>query len=237
MCFGPSLIPLLPNFPPGDSINGGLVALDAESRPHFASLNQTQFPGVKNTWHETFINYLDLSIGRKLRTGIYEAKCSLFGDDIVVAKFARFDWEIQYIEDETTAYQWISGHTTTTPAPVAPKFLGHLTENGRVIGFLMERITDARHAGTQDLQACREVLSRLRNVRIESCFCQSWIVQELVSKIRRAEETEVFSKKKKKKGIFLVNYCYLDQNSIQREPWERMGRSKVQIVDRPGGVE
>ncbi|KAB8277879.1 hypothetical protein BDV30DRAFT_204453 [Aspergillus minisclerotigenes] len=63
----------------------------------------------------------------------------------VIAKFARFAWEIQYIEDETTAYQWINGHD------IGPRFLGHLTEHGRVIGFLMEGITNARHAGLQDL--------------------------------------------------------------------------------------
>jgi hypothetical protein len=204
MCFGPSLISILPKFPPGNW-NDGLVALDAKGRPYFASLNQTQFPGVKNTWHETFVDYLDLSIGQKLRTGIYEGKCSL-SEDTIVVKFARFPWEIQYIENETTAYQWISSHSTTTATPIAPRFLGHLTESGRVIGFLMERITDARHASTQDLQACRVVLSRLHNLGIrhgdtnrfnflirdtkdilidfdtaqkcddQTCFCKSWII-------------------------------------------------------------
>jgi hypothetical protein len=52
---------------------------------------------------------MELSIGRKLRTGIYEVTSSLF-ENMVVAKFARFEWEIQYMENETTAYQWISGH-------------------------------------------------------------------------------------------------------------------------------
>ncbi|KAJ5443850.1 alpha-galactosidase A precursor [Penicillium daleae] len=159
MCFGPSLVSLLPKFPTGDW-NDGLVAKDAkDGRPHFPCVNLTRFPGVQNTWHSTYVDYLELSIERKLRTGIYEAKCSLF-DDIVVAKFARFPWEVQYIENETTAYQWISGHN------IGPQFLGHLTENGRVIGFIMERITDARHAGTQDCETCGEVLSRLHNLGV-----------------------------------------------------------------------
>ncbi|KAJ5091697.1 alpha-galactosidase A precursor [Penicillium alfredii] len=159
MCFGPSLVSLLPDFPPGDW-NDGLVARDAkDGRPYFACFNLTQFPGVQNTWHGTYVDYLELSIGRKLRTGIYEARHPLF-DDVVVAKFARFPWEIQYIENETTAYQWISGHT------IGPRFLGHLTENGRVIGLLMERIIDAQHAGTRDLEACREVLSRLHDLGV-----------------------------------------------------------------------
>lgn len=159
MCFGPSLVSLLPEFPTGDW-NDGLVAKDArDGRPHFAYANLTRFPGVQNTWHGTYVDYLELSIARKLRTGIYEATCSIF-ENVVIAKFARFPWEIQYIENETTAYQWITGHG------IGPQFLGHLTENGRVIGFLMEHITDARHAGAQDLGICEEVLSRLHALGI-----------------------------------------------------------------------
>jgi hypothetical protein len=59
-CLGPSLISLLPKFPPGDW-NDGLVALDTkegQGRPHFASLNQTQFPGVENTLSITGIYQL-----------------------------------------------------------------------------------------------------------------------------------------------------------------------------------
>lgn len=62
------------------------------------------------------------------------------------------------MENETTAYQWVSGHN------IGPQFLGHLTEDGRVIGFLMEHIPNARHAGPQDLEICREVLSRLHDL-------------------------------------------------------------------------
>ena len=158
MCFGPSLVSVLPTFPTGDW-NDGRVTKDANGRSYFASVNQTRFPGVQNTWHGTHVDYLELSVGRKLRTGIYEAKCTSF-DNVIVAKFARFPWEIQYLENETTAYQWISGHD------IGPRFLGHLTENDRVIGFLMERVTNARHAGPEDFETCAEVLSRLHGLGV-----------------------------------------------------------------------
>ncbi|RAH54841.1 alpha-galactosidase A precursor [Aspergillus piperis CBS 112811] len=159
MCFGPSLVSILPDFPPGDW-NEGLVSKDADdNQPCFTSIILTQFPGVQNTWHETRIDYLDLSMEGKLRTGIYKVKCPQY-DNVVVAKFARFPWEIQYIENETTAYQWISGHD------VGPRFLGHVTESGRVIGFLIEYIRDARHAGIQDVESCREVLGRLHDLGV-----------------------------------------------------------------------
>lgn len=63
-------------------------------------------------------------------------------------------------ENEMAAYEWIDGHG------IAPKFLGHLTEDGRVIGFLMERITNAKHAGPEDLTACQQVLSQLHQLGI-----------------------------------------------------------------------
>lgn len=159
MCFGPSLVSLLPKFPPGDWNDGRVAKNPKDGRPHFAHVSLTRFSGVQNTWHEIFVDYSDLVVGRKLRTGIYEVRSSSF-HDIVIAKFARFPWEIQYIETETTAYQWIVGHD------IGPQFLGHLTENGRVIGLLLERITDSRHAGAQDLEICAEVLSRLHDLGV-----------------------------------------------------------------------
>ncbi|KAI9923381.1 hypothetical protein MW887_009931 [Aspergillus wentii] len=148
MCFGPSLISILPNLPPGDW-NDGLNKNGNDGQPQFAHARRTIFPGVKNTWHGTYVDYVDIVVGKKLPMGIYE-----------IAKFARFDWEIRYIENETVAYQWIDGHG------IGPKFLGHLTEDGRVIGFLLERITNARHACPQDLESCQQVLSRLHDLGV-----------------------------------------------------------------------
>jgi predicted Ser/Thr protein kinase len=159
MCFGLSLISLLPEFPPGDW-NDGLVARDTDTgRPHFKHVAQTQFPGVRHQWHRTKVDYLDIVVGKKLRTGIYEATY-LKSDTVFIVKFARFDWEIQYLENETVAYEWIDGHG------IGPRFLGHLTEDDRVIGFLMERITNAQHAGPNDLAACQQTLSQLHRLGV-----------------------------------------------------------------------
>lgn len=37
-------------------------------------------------WHGTYVDYMDIVVGEKLRTGIYEIKCRMF-DTVVVAKF------------------------------------------------------------------------------------------------------------------------------------------------------
>ncbi|RDW83802.1 uncharacterized protein DSM5745_04128 [Aspergillus mulundensis] len=167
MCFGPSLLSILPAFPPGDW-NDGLIARNPETgQPFFARAMNTKLPSVMNTWHNVSIDYADIEVGEKLRTGVYEVTvASPLFETVVVAKFARFSWEIAYLDNETRAYQWIDGHD------IAPRFLGHLTEdNGddkRVIGFLMERVTGARHAGARpgDAAACQTALGRLHRLGI-----------------------------------------------------------------------
>lgn len=158
MCFGLILATILPDLPPGDW-NDGLVAKDESGRPHFARVCRTAFPSVESVWHSTYVDFQDITVGEEITTGIYEVTCSQFAVP-VIAKFARFEWEIQYLDNETEAYRWIDGHD------IGPKFLGHLTEDGRVIGFLRERITNARHGDPEDLAAYQEALSRLHQLGI-----------------------------------------------------------------------
>ncbi|OQE39952.1 hypothetical protein PENCOP_c006G05214 [Penicillium coprophilum] len=160
MCFGPSLASILPDIPPGNWNDGVVTKHPKSGEPYFARATRTSFPGVENTWHNTFVDYLDLEESRRLRTGIYDVKCFQFEEPVVV-KFARFDWEIGYLEGETAAYHLIEGHD------IGPRFLGHVTEDGRVIGILMERIANARHAGPQDLDICQKTLTRLHTLGIK----------------------------------------------------------------------
>ncbi|PCG94793.1 Hypothetical protein PENO1_076600 [Penicillium occitanis (nom. inval.)] len=159
MYFGPSLVSLLPELPSGDW-NDGVVARNAiNGQPHFERVSRTAFPGISHQWHRTYVDYLDVTVGRKLRTGIYEVTCPQF-DTLVVAKFARFEWEIGYLENETIAYEWIDDHE------IGPRFLGHLSEGGRVIGFLIERVTGARHANLDDLAVRQKSLRQLHKLKI-----------------------------------------------------------------------
>ena len=45
-------------------------------------------------------------------------------------------------------------------------FLGLLTEEGRIIGFIIERLTDAHHASPTELRLCQVALSKLHNLGI-----------------------------------------------------------------------
>jgi predicted Ser/Thr protein kinase len=119
-----------------------------------------RLPGITKTWHPLQIDHLSLLDQRKLRSNVYEVTCPSFPSK-VIAKFARFEWEVPQLEAETTAYEWIDGQQ------IGPNFLAHLTEEGRVIGFLMARITNCRHAMPEDFLSCHEVLSKLHELGIK----------------------------------------------------------------------
>ena len=83
-----------------------------------------------------------------------------YESELVCSKIARFEHELPDIEREAQAYRIIDGHN------IGPRFLGHLTENGRVIGVLMEYIPAARHGTVADLGVCVAVLRRLHELKI-----------------------------------------------------------------------
>jgi tRNA A-37 threonylcarbamoyl transferase component Bud32 len=68
---------------------------------------------------------------------------------------------VPQLEAETTAYQWIEGQQ------IGPTFLGHLTEECRVIGIVMVRIADCRHATPDDFALCYQALSKLHRIGIK----------------------------------------------------------------------
>lgn len=160
MCFGPSLISLLPPLPPGDWNTGHISKDTATERPHFIGHEKIQLAGITNIWHPLLIDHLELHMERKLRSNVYEASHPRF-DSLVIVKFARFAWEIPQVNAETAAYQWIESHQ------IGLRFLGHLTEEGRIIGFITERITDCRHATFEDHIPCELTLSKLHGLGIK----------------------------------------------------------------------
>lgn len=88
-----------------------------------------------------------------MRQNIRLVTCPKF-ESPVVYKFAEFPWQIPFLESETTAHSWIYGRG------VGPRFLGHVTEADRVIGFLMEYVP-GRTAEIQDLEKCQRALKQL----------------------------------------------------------------------------
>ena len=127
--------------------------------PFFARTIEKRLPTIRSSWHSTYVSHLKFSFGQKLRSGVYEATAPRFQVPVVV-KFARFAWEIAALDSECEAYRWIEGQD------IGPMFLGLLTEEGRIIGFIIERMTDAHHATPTELRLCQVALSKLHNLGI-----------------------------------------------------------------------
>lgn len=163
LIFEPSLKEILGSILPEGDWTHAHISLDSlkkEDRATKVEVSKQKLPGISKIWHSVKVDYLDLKIGKRLRSNVYEAKHPDF-PHLIVVKFARFAWEISWLEAETAAYKWIDGHG------IGPAFLGHLTEHGRVIGFMMSRVENARHATPQDLEQCREALKRLHALKIK----------------------------------------------------------------------
>ena len=113
------------------------------------------FKEVQTIWHLNKVDVATLLVLRQLTSAVFKVK---LGSDFAIAKIARFDFEICYIEAETRAYRDLDGQDIT------PKFLGHLTENRRTMGMLIEYLNDFRMASKQDLAPCTATLTHLHGL-------------------------------------------------------------------------
>ncbi|KAI1807282.1 alpha-galactosidase A [Daldinia bambusicola] len=135
------------------------VSRDKSSGDLKTSLSNRTLAGVKCQWHRTRVDCLELEKTKQLTAMAFEALSHsiLPSPAIVIAKFARFEWELPRIEQETRAYQFLEDYG------LAPRFLAHVHENGRIIGFLLEKI-EGRSASFQDLSACETALVELHEL-------------------------------------------------------------------------
>ncbi|KFY72263.1 hypothetical protein V499_07593 [Pseudogymnoascus sp. VKM F-103] len=128
------------------------------------SFSNCKLASIKSLWHPTTIDYFDLVKTEQLAAAAYEAMPSpalapTLGTSPIITKIARFEWEIPRLEQETRIYRLLSG------SGLAPRFLGHIREGDRVIGFVLEKVA-GRAAAVEDLEACREVLGRLHGMGV-----------------------------------------------------------------------
>ncbi|KAI9677623.1 MAG: hypothetical protein M1817_006577 [Caeruleum heppii] len=158
MVFPPFLLPKLPPFPSGDWNLGQISRSPETGQPEFAWTEYKAFSGVTHLWHPVRVDYLSLRLGKMLMSNVYEVETDQFSGS-VIAKFARFPYETIDMDEETQAYEWIEGRG------IGPRFLGHLTEEGRVTGFLLEKV-EGQHATVEDLPACKAIVSRLHDLGI-----------------------------------------------------------------------
>lgn len=152
------LIPKLPNFP--DSAWTKMHITRSSEGDGALVLNTTHEPmeEISFIWHEQRIDVLSLPFIKRLKSGVFE---TIYKDEPAIAKIACFEWQIPNITRETWAYHVLDHDNDGEP--IAPAFLGHLTENGRVMGFLMRRV-EGRAACLGDLARCEALVLRLHRL-------------------------------------------------------------------------
>jgi predicted Ser/Thr protein kinase len=153
----------LPYLPYNEEWTVAHISRDETSGELKTSLSSRTLAGVKCQWHPTRVDCLELEKTKQLTAMAFEAvshsilPTTLSSPATLIAKIARFEWELPRIEQETRAYQLLEG------SGLAPRFLGHVHENGRIIGFLLEKI-DGRFAFFQDLSICKTALGKLHEL-------------------------------------------------------------------------
>ncbi|KAL3471050.1 hypothetical protein BJX99DRAFT_263665 [Aspergillus californicus] len=153
----------LPSLPWSDEWTVAHISRDETSGDLRTSFSNRQLAGVKCQWHHTLFDCLELERTKALTASAFEAVLRPSLPNIVqapatvIAKVARFEWEIPRIERETRAYQLLEDSGLT------PRFLGHIHESGRIMGFLLEKI-EGRHACIQDLEICEAALGKLHEL-------------------------------------------------------------------------
>ncbi|KAB5547159.1 alpha-galactosidase A [Coniochaeta sp. 2T2.1] len=159
MCRPYLLIPKLPDLP-SDSPPWTTMTIsrDEDSGSLRTTTSTEPLPAIRTTWHEQRVDVLSLERTRRLRSGVHEVS---YNGSPAVAKIACFEWDVARIERETWAYEVLAQHSNEGTAPIAPAFLGHLTENSRVMGFLLEKVEGGEPACVDDLAGCEALLRRL----------------------------------------------------------------------------
>ena len=156
-----SVVRQLPPLPTGNWNQGHISLNTATGQPRLSEASRVELPGIETAWHPTRIDHLDVHLGKQLYINVFEATSHHF-DTTVMVKFFRLNWpdEIRSLAHETTVYKWLRN------SEVGLTFLGHMTEEGRVIGFITTRERGCRPARPGDLAACRSALSKLHALGI-----------------------------------------------------------------------
>lgn len=154
------LIPRLPEFP-----DTGWTAMHV-SRGLYGSpvstISYESLPSIESTWHPEYIDILSLHRTKRYTANFHQV---LFNGCPAISKIACWEWEIPRLENETYVYKILSEHKDPNELPITPAILGHLTENGRVIGMLLEKV-EGGFASLNDLAAYERILRRVHSMGI-----------------------------------------------------------------------
>ncbi|KAI0867449.1 hypothetical protein GGS24DRAFT_515549 [Hypoxylon argillaceum] len=156
---------VFPPFPTG-SWNLGQIRRLENGEVAFTKTLELPLMGAENAWHPTKIEFTDFETAVPFDgdcdARLWIAKHPHFDGKSVFVKIALWpsNWSKQAIENETRAYQLIDG------LDIAPKFLGHVTYHGAIVGFILELVEGAQTTTKNDENARIEVVNKLHGLGI-----------------------------------------------------------------------
>lgn len=163
------LIPSLPDFPNAAWTKMHIFREATTNNPSSSISSTISWevpPAIESTWHPEYIDVLSLRRTKRYGPNVHEV---VFNGRPAISKIACWEWEIPRLENETCVYEVITKHEHERghedESPIIPAFLGHLTENGRVIGMLLEQV-EGVYASLDDLPVCESVLRRMHSLGI-----------------------------------------------------------------------
>jgi hypothetical protein len=127
-----------------------------------STLSYKPLPAICEPWHQCHIDVLLLERIKRHRSSVHEV---LHEGQRAISKIALFEWDFHGIGNEIRMCSTINKHQDEHQAKLlgSPKFLDYLTENGRVMGFFLEKL-GGEFASMDDLPNCKKVLHKLREM-------------------------------------------------------------------------
>lgn len=192
----PSFLNILPPIPYNeDNWKVATISCNVTMGRLQVELSNPDMPQVEELWHPSLIDILELQTIEHRRRCVHECTWksdpsqhpSLRFNGPMIAKMAHFPWHITSMQRETTVYRALQG------TQLAPRVLGHICEEGRVVGILLEKI-EGHHPRLEDLEACQTALGRLNDLGIahRDCHQYNFIVTEDNRVVLIDFETSIF---------------------------------------------
>jgi hypothetical protein len=161
MCRPYLLIPKLPKLPESGWTRMR-ISRPSPTAPLEIVVTNDPLPEIETRWHHQKIDVLSLTQTKRHRSNVHEVS---YNGTPAISKIAAFDWQVPSLERETWAYAVLDQHQRPElgEPQISPQVLGHLTECGRVIGIILERL-DGESASLDDLPGCKSALHRLHAI-------------------------------------------------------------------------
>ncbi|RYC59151.1 hypothetical protein CHU98_g7055 [Xylaria longipes] len=161
----------MPHLPGGDycSVNIGVTPSGKETLLKTTSCQR--LPGVEGYWHDNNLGFLELEILEWAHSTnnvkLVRHPSLTTPGSLAVMKYAPFVHTVDQISREIQMYRHLQD------SGVAPTVLGQVVEEGRVIGFLLEYIADARPISMAGkfydlaLEKCKQALVTLHGMGVK----------------------------------------------------------------------